>query len=44
MPFIPLWQLDTYVAIQEQLKTVPAPRHLDPLLIFTHVEGWKLEK
>jgi peptide/nickel transport system substrate-binding protein len=40
MPLIPLWQLDTHVAIQDDLK----PIHLDPLLVFTDVEYWKLEK
>lgn len=40
MPLIPLWQLDTHLAIQDDLK----PMHLDPLLVFTDVEYWKLEK
>jgi ABC-type transport system substrate-binding protein len=40
MPFIPLWQLDTHIAIHQDLK----PVYLDPLLVFTHVEKWKLEK
>jgi hypothetical protein len=40
MPFIPLWQLDTFIAVHKDLK----PVHIDPLLIFTDVEQWKLEK
>jgi ABC-type transport system substrate-binding protein len=40
MPFIPLWQLDTFLAIHKDLK----PVHLDPLLIFPDVEQWTLEK
>jgi ABC-type transport system substrate-binding protein len=40
MPFIPLWQLDTHLAIHDDLK----PVRLDPLLVFTDVEQWKLEK
>ena len=41
MPFIPLWQLDTHVAYH---KTLSLPADIDPLLIFTDVETWKLEK
>jgi ABC-type oligopeptide transport system substrate-binding subunit len=37
MPFIPLWQLDTHIAVHNDLK----PVNLDPLLVFTHVEEWK---
>ncbi|HEV3202745.1 MAG TPA: ABC transporter substrate-binding protein, partial [Gemmataceae bacterium] len=40
MPFIPLWQLDTHIAVHKDL----VPAYLDPLLIFTHVEKWKLNK
>jgi hypothetical protein len=40
MPFIPLWQLDVLVVRQEDVRTVP----FDPLLVFTDVEQWKLEK
>jgi ABC-type transport system substrate-binding protein len=40
MPLIPLWQLDTHLAIQDDLKS----SRLDPLLVFTDVEYWKLEK
>jgi ABC-type transport system substrate-binding protein len=44
MPLIPLWQLDTHLAIHADLRTVPAPESLDPLRIFTHTEQWRLEK
>lgn len=40
MPLIPLWQLDVLVVHQEDLRPVP----FDPLLVFTDVEQWKLEK
>jgi ABC-type transport system substrate-binding protein len=40
MPLIPLWQLDTHVVSDKELTAV----HLDPLLVFTEVEKWKLEK
>lgn len=47
MPFIPLWQLDTHLAIHKSLSLVDSqdrPVEPDPLLIFTNVETWKLEK
>jgi ABC-type transport system substrate-binding protein len=40
MPFIPLWQLDTFVVLHPNLQTVP----FDPLLVFGDVERWALEK
>jgi peptide/nickel transport system substrate-binding protein len=40
MPLIPLWQLHTHIAVHPQLKT----GELDPLLVFTNVEDWKLQK
>jgi ABC-type transport system substrate-binding protein len=40
MPLIPLWQLDTHLAIHQDLT----PVRIDPLLVFTHVEQWRLEK
>ncbi len=39
MPLIPLWQLDTHVAVHPKLR----PAHLDPLRIFDRVEEWRLE-
>jgi hypothetical protein len=41
MPFIPLWQLDTHLAFH---NTLMLPPDIDPLLIFTDVENWRLEK
>jgi ABC-type transport system substrate-binding protein len=48
MPIIPLWQLDTLVAIGNGLtfagdKTT-TPWKIDPLLIFTDVEQWQLKR
>jgi peptide/nickel transport system substrate-binding protein len=40
MPLIPLWQLDTVVAVHKDL----VPSRIDPLLIFTDVERWKISK
>jgi peptide/nickel transport system substrate-binding protein len=40
MPLIPLWQLDTHLAIHPDLKTV----RLNPLRVFTFVEEWQLQK
>lgn len=39
MPFIPLWQLDTILAIHPQLQ----PTNLDPLRIFSDAAHWKLK-
>jgi len=38
MPFIPLWQLDTHIAVHSALR----PAHVDPLLVFDAVADWKL--
>lgn len=43
MPLIPLWQLDTHLAVDQRLKLVPEADRLDPLHIFAHAELWKLE-
>jgi hypothetical protein len=40
MPLIPLWQLDTHLAYHHDLT----PVRIDPLLVFSEVEQWKLEK
>jgi hypothetical protein len=40
MPLIPLWQLDTHVAVHPALRLT----HLDPLRVFDDVANWKLEK
>jgi ABC-type transport system substrate-binding protein len=42
LPLIPLWQLDTHIAYHKDLR-LPA-KGLDPLLVFTEVEKWKLQK
>jgi peptide/nickel transport system substrate-binding protein len=42
MPLIPLWQLDTHVALHKDL-TIPW-EDFDPLRVFSNVERWKLEK
>jgi ABC-type transport system substrate-binding protein len=41
MPFIPLWQLDTHVAIHNDLK-IDRPELLDPAQIFADVTRWRL--
>jgi ABC-type transport system substrate-binding protein len=41
MPMIPLWQLDTHIAIHKDLEI---PENIDPLLIFNDVETWKLQQ
>jgi ABC-type oligopeptide transport system substrate-binding subunit len=43
MPLIPLWQLDTHVAVDQRLKLLPGRERLDPLHLFSHAELWKLE-
>src|SRR5262249_3455946 len=40
MPLIPLWQLDSHVAMSRYVKTVP----FDPLVVFTDIDQWRLEK
>ncbi|MBS0208246.1 MAG: ABC transporter substrate-binding protein [Planctomycetes bacterium] len=37
---IPLWQLDTYVALDDTLAAVP----LDPVYLFSNVKNWQLKK
>jgi peptide/nickel transport system substrate-binding protein len=44
MPLVPLWQLDTHLAIHDSVKPAPQLRYLDPLRLFTHAELWKLER
>jgi peptide/nickel transport system substrate-binding protein len=39
MPLIPLWQLDTHVAVHNSLSI---PGEFDPLLVFPGVENWTL--
>jgi ABC-type oligopeptide transport system substrate-binding subunit len=40
MPFIPLWQLDPLVAYTRDVS----PVDLDPLLVFTSIEEWRLQR
>jgi peptide/nickel transport system substrate-binding protein len=40
MPLIPLWQLDTHLAVHPDLT----PSQLDPLLVFGGVAHWKLKE
>jgi ABC-type oligopeptide transport system substrate-binding subunit len=45
MPLIPLWQLDTLLAVHNSLTTDNSRfdvNRIDPLLIFTDVEKWSL--
>jgi ABC-type transport system substrate-binding protein len=44
MPLIPLWQLDTYVAIHDSVKCPELSNLADPLLIFSDIEKWKIER
>ena len=47
MPFIPLWQLDIHVAVHRSLSLVDGQGRqveIDPLLIFTGVETWTLDR
>lgn len=44
MPLIPLWQLDMHIALRNDLKTVPPPEKIDPLLVFTEIEQWRLQR
>ena len=50
MPFIPLWQLDRYMVVHKDLELyfdnpdVPVSADmLDPAVIFTGVEMWRLK-
>ncbi|HEY7335269.1 MAG TPA: ABC transporter substrate-binding protein [Bryobacteraceae bacterium] len=40
MPFIPLWQLDPLLAYNRAVK----PAALDPALVFTNIEEWRLQR
>jgi ABC-type transport system substrate-binding protein len=45
VPFIPLWQLDTHIAIHRDVTTYPANVDaLDPLRVFKDVERWQMGK
>jgi ABC-type oligopeptide transport system substrate-binding subunit len=40
MPLIPLWQLDPLLAYHHDVK----PDLLDPVLVFTNIEEWRLQR
>jgi ABC-type oligopeptide transport system substrate-binding subunit len=40
MPLVPLWQLDPLAALHEDLEAVP----FDPLLVFTDVDRWSVQR
>jgi hypothetical protein len=42
MPLIPLWQLDTIVAVHANLTTAPEPDRLDAQHLFRHIDAWRL--
>jgi ABC-type oligopeptide transport system substrate-binding subunit len=44
MPLIPLWQLDTHIAIHDSLRPAQPAEQLDALQLFAHLARWKLEK
>jgi peptide/nickel transport system substrate-binding protein len=44
MPIIPLWQLDTHIAIHESVKHPDIARLADPLLIFRDLDKWSIER
>jgi hypothetical protein len=47
MPLIPLWQLDTHIAVHNNLRMEDAagkPIVPDPLSVFTDVEFWSMKK
>jgi ABC-type transport system substrate-binding protein len=44
MPFIPLWQLDFHILINNNVQTVPSANQLDPLTIFDQVDEWRLNR
>jgi ABC-type transport system substrate-binding protein len=41
MPLIPLWQLDTLIAVHANLITVPEPDRLDAQHLFRHADAWR---
>src|SRR4029077_15369317 len=44
MPFVPLWQLDPLAAVHSDVVTPSSDPPFDPLLVFTDVELWKLNR
>ena len=44
MPLIPLWQIDTHIAIHESVKCPDLSRLADPLMIFADIEKWRIDR
>ena len=44
MPFIPLWQIDFHMMINNNVQAVPIAKELDPLTIFDQVDEWRLNR
>lgn len=44
MPFIPLWQLDFHLVMNQKVETVPPSAVLDPLTLFEVAEEWRLNR
>jgi ABC-type transport system substrate-binding protein len=44
MPFVPLWQLDFHLLVNQNLKTKPPAVDLDPLTIFDQSEEWRVDR
>jgi len=44
MYVVPLWQIDTHIAVHADLKTTPGAKDLDPLRVFSNVDQWELAK
>ena len=44
MPFIPLWQLDTHIAIHRSVEHPDIRGLADPLLIFREIERWSIKR
>jgi ABC-type transport system substrate-binding protein len=44
MPFVPLWQLDMHVWMNNNVQPVPGASQLDPLTIFDQIEEWRVNR
>jgi peptide/nickel transport system substrate-binding protein len=44
MPFVPLWQLDFHLIVNQNLKPMPQAVDLDPLTIFDQCEEWRINR
>ncbi len=50
LPFIPLWQIDRWIALHRDLQVFPSdpmiqgnPNDLDPAILFQGIEHWKMK-